>query len=95
LEKKTFFKNLIKRGTYVAELSCVHQKNEIQKIQPEEGAQRRVTSPRNVLGALGCRRHLRFDAASRNQRGSVRKQRRIESAAVATSHQGAATHLKT
>jgi hypothetical protein len=69
------------------------KKCEIHKLQPGEGAQRRVTSPHNVLGALGFRRQLGFDAAIRNQRGSVRKQRRIESAAVAAARQEAATHL--
>jgi hypothetical protein len=44
-----------------------------------------------VLGALGFRRQLGFDAASRNQRDSLRKQRRIESAAVAAARQEAAT----
>jgi hypothetical protein len=69
------------------------KKSEIHKLQPGEGAQRRATSPHNVLDALGFRRQLGFDAASRNQRDSLRKQRRIESAAVAAARQEAATHL--
>ena len=92
-------KKIIRKKAYQEGKCCrvelYFKKSEIYKLQPGKGAQRRITSPHNVLGALGFRRQLGFDAAIRNERGSLRKQRRIESAAATAVQQGAATHLQT